>query len=630
MTDIENENIKNTPKTAAKPFMTAGPTLHYSHENVLKNLLLSIIVFAVTCVFWSKILTGYFWSFDYQNLASPKSWHLGNTLMIGVSIFEYPWLILVVAIMMAIILIAPILISQLMSFRYSIIFIVLTAILANLPGFAICLTISCIAVASRPLRFRSRFISASLCTMPALIYWGFFGQAKLAEPIQWGFSFTPWICAWIISLATAGIVLGIGHITRYKPGLVWITSAAMLITAIAVFEKHVGFDELDYQLYIAKNDPQQIPQFRDHSITEALDKTISTPAVKEYIVKGYFYPTEPELLREKLKDEIKKSLSQNRWPSWFIVPDEIDYQNIKQSLTQQYDLFIKKRPQSKRMPIALYYKALLDDYSLDVKALDTQDETLHFYFDYPFERSRETWYRLYSEFGNSPESIEARWRIAIHWAGQGRFEQANNICEQAQDMIRKILQTSAEEKEADDTIFSTFKPPADTAITRFKLTDLRRRLNRLQSIISPENRTEDSQSDKILSDLVMIDPHSLSAESQLNLLLDKTNSKSPLRDNILLEQIKLINDPQLKAQQLYDLHKKYKNTDGGLEALYELALLKIKFWRDQSAKDILIKKDKLIDARNCLTDFISLYPDSIFTAQAQKNLQDMPSVEASQ
>jgi len=624
---MENKNNKNAPVATAKSFMTAGPTLHYSHENVIKCLLLTITVFATTCIFWSKILTGYLWSFEYQNLISLQSWHIGYAITTGVGIFEYPWLIFVVAMMMAIISITPILVSQLMSFRYSLIFIFLTAILANLPGFAICLLISCIAVACRPLRFRSRFISVSLCTTPLLLYYGFFGQAKLAEPIQWGFSFTPWIAAWLISLAMAGIILGIGHFTRYKPGTVWITATVILVTAIAVFEKHIGFAELDYQLYIAKNDPQQIKEFHDHSITEAINKTISTPAVKEYILKGYFYPTEQAQLRAKLKEEIKKALSQNRWPSWFIVTDELNYQMKRELLTQQYDLFINKRPLSKRMPIALYYKAILDDYNLDVQALDTEEEMLHFYSDYPLERSRETWYRLYSEFGNSPESIEARWRIAMHWAGQGRFEQANNLCTQAQDMINKMLLTPVDKKDSEDNIFSTFKPPANTVITHFKLIDIQRRINRLQNTISPENRTEDSQSDKLLADFVMINPHSISAEAQLNLLLEKTNSNSPLRDNILLEQFKLISDPQLKAQQLQDLHKKYKNTDGGQNALYELALLKIKIWRDLSDKEIQLKKDKLIEARKCLTDFIELYPDTIFTQHAKKNLQDLPSVE---
>ena len=141
---MENKNAKSAPKTTAKSFMTAGPTLHYSHENVLKCLMLAIIAFAVTCIFWSKMLTGYLWSFDYQNLTSPQLWYLGNVLTTGISIFEYPWLILVVAMMMAIISITPILISQLMSFRYSLPFILMVAILADLPGFAVSLLISCI------------------------------------------------------------------------------------------------------------------------------------------------------------------------------------------------------------------------------------------------------------------------------------------------------------------------------------------------------------------------------------------------------------------------------------------------------------------------------------------------------
>jgi len=51
--------------------------------------------------------------------------------------------------------------------------------------------------------------------MPSLLYWGFFGQAKLAEPIQWGFSFTPWIAAWLFSLAIAAIVLLVLLVMRY-------------------------------------------------------------------------------------------------------------------------------------------------------------------------------------------------------------------------------------------------------------------------------------------------------------------------------------------------------------------------------------------------------------------------------
>ena len=91
--------------------------------------------------------------------------------------------------------------------------------------------------------------------------------------------------------------------------------------------------------------------------------------------------------------------------------------------------------------------------------------------------------------------------------------------------------------------------------------------------------------------------------------------------------MQLITDPQLQLQQLQGLHEKYKNTDGGQQALYKLALLKIKIWRDQDEQDVELRKQKLSQARDCLTNFIKLYPKSIFAPQAQKNLQDLPATE---
>ena len=100
--------------------MAVGPTLHYSHENVQRCWKLAVAVFAAGCVFWSKILTGSLWSFDFQALISPKFWNLGQYTITGVSIFEYPWQILVLGLLMGIIAVAPVLVSQLMSFSYSV------------------------------------------------------------------------------------------------------------------------------------------------------------------------------------------------------------------------------------------------------------------------------------------------------------------------------------------------------------------------------------------------------------------------------------------------------------------------------------------------------------------------------
>ena len=131
---MDDKETEKPPKVAPKSFMAVGPTLHYSHSNVQRCWLLAILAYGVSCLFWSKILTGSFWSFNFQTVTSPKLWRLGQSIMTGVSIFEYPWQILVLGLLMGILAVVPVLISQLMSFRYSLPFILAVFFLANLPA----------------------------------------------------------------------------------------------------------------------------------------------------------------------------------------------------------------------------------------------------------------------------------------------------------------------------------------------------------------------------------------------------------------------------------------------------------------------------------------------------------------
>ena len=621
---MDNKQAEKTPKVVSKSFMAVGPTLHYSHANVQRCWLLAVAAYAVSCLFWSKILTGSFWAFDLNTIISPTQWHFGRFTVNGVSIFEYPWQILVLGLLMGILAIVPVLISQLMSFSHSLPFIFAAFFLADLPAFAACILISCVAAACRPLRFRSRFIAIVLCALPQLLYWGYFGGIKGVEPIQWGFSFTPWINAGLVGMAIAGLVLGIGHFTRYRPGLVWAFTSLVLVIAVVVFEVKIGFDELDYQLYVAKNNPEQASEFHDHSITEALDQTLTNPAVRRYLA-GFFYPTEPIPLRAELKKEIQIQLSRDRWPSWFIVPDELNYQAKKQWLLEQYDKFIKARPKSHRMPIALYYKAILNEYSPDTDGLG-QREVLHFYSDYPYEMTQEIWYRLYTEFGDSPESLDARWRIAMYWAGKGRFEQADKLLAEAQALVAERLNQLEEQKTANGTFFSQFRPPAESVITTSKLTELQRKLNLLHNLISSQNRTSDPSSAARLAKFVLLNPHSLNYNRELEGLLIQMDQNDPLRDNVLLAQTQLIADEQLRADKLSELHRRYQDTDGGMQALYELGLLKRRLWSQQDDSNPEQRKRYLAETRATLTTFINLYPASFFAEQVRKNLDDLPSL----
>lgn len=619
-----NGNEK-TPIVTSKSFLAVGPTLHYSHANVLSFWLLTVLAFAGVCLFWSKILTGSLFPFSPESVTSPQHWQIGRLLLSGTSIFEYPWQILVLTLFMAVLAVAPVLTSQLLSFIFSIPFILAVFFLADLPAFAVSLLVSCIAVACRPLRFRSRFISLALCMMPQLLYWGFLGSAKGVEPIKWGFSFTPWVGAWLFGLGIAGVVLGIGHFTRYRPGQIWLSTTIVLIIAAVVFKFGVGYGELDYQLYVARNNPEQITEFHDHSITNALDQAITNPAVTRYL-GGFFYPTEPIALRKELKQEIQAQLAYDRWPTWFAVPAELRYQEKRQWLLGQYEQFIMHRSKSKRMPIALYYKALLTEYSPDTRLRD-EKETLHFYNDYPFDRSRVVWYRLYAEFGSSPESLDARWRVAMHWAGQGKFEQADALISDTQTLLDKRLKLLAEEQPSEESLFSMFRPPSDSVMTVSKLTELQRKLSQLQTLISTENRTNKTDSAKRLARFVMLNPYSPDYADRLEELLTEMGKNDPLQDNVLLARVKLLPDEQLRAERLAELHRRYENTDAGCQALYELALLKIHFWRQQDESNVEQKKRYLADARTALNNFLKMYPDSFCTEQVKKNLASLPTAD---
>jgi len=621
---MENKEAEKTPIAVSKSFMAVGPTLHYSHRNVQRCWLLAAVAFGLSCLFWSKITTGDFWTFGFQKITMSVFWRLSESLTTGVSIFEYPWQIFVLGLLMGILAAVPILMSQLMSFRYSVIFILEVFFLANLPGFALCLLISCIAAACRPLRFRSRFIAIALCTAPQLIYWGYFGRLRAVEPIEWGFSFAPWIVAWLDSLTIAGFVLGIGHYTRYRPGLNWVFTLLTLVIAVVVFEVAIGFDELDYQLYIAKNNPEQISTFHDHSITEALDETVRDPTTKKYL-ESFFYPTEPIALRAELKREIQIQLSyDDRWPDWFIVPDHLMYQKEKGQLLQEYDLFIEKRPNSRRMSIALYYKALLTEYSPDTNLLG-QKEILHFYSDYPHERAARIWWALFQDFSNSPESIEARWRVAMQWAGRGMFEQADELLIQAQVMLEtEQVKRRQAEQALSESPFGLFRPPPESVLTTLKLSDLQRRIHQSRILISTENRTEDPGSIDRLAKFVLLNPHAPEYAQHLEALFGQTQDGDRLRDNILLAQAILVADELLRVKKLSDVHEKYSQTDAGIQALYELGLLKISLWRQQEATNVEVKKKYLDEARATLTSFIELYPESFHTEQVRMNLDGLP------
>jgi outer membrane protein assembly factor BamD (BamD/ComL family) len=172
-----------------------------------------------------------------------------------------------------------------------------------------------------------------------------------------------------------------------------------------------------------------------------------------------------------------------------------------------------------------------------------------------------------------------------------------------------------------DNLLSAFQPPAETVMTPMRLKALQARLYELKTLLSEENLEGAEGARDRLARFIMLNPHSLDYAAHLDMVLEQAGEQDGLRDNILLAKAKLIEDDQRRAERLNELSREFQNTDGGMQALYELTRLNIGRYQRES------NRDRLVQARNMLTSFLSLYPDSFYVEQVKKNLEDLPQVD---
>lgn len=297
------------------------------------------------------------------------------------------------------------------------------------------------------------------------------------------------------------------------------------------------------------------------------------------------------------------------------------YQEKRQQLLRYFDQFMIRWPNSKRMPLALYSVAMLNEFSPDIRAFG-QTEILRFSGEYPHHENLLIWLKLLERFPQSPESIEARYRYAVHLAGREQFDKADELCEQSIDMIDLCLRQIQPSPQS-DSFWSAFTPASKTLMTPIRLRSLRQRIQELRLFIGPENRQADETSRRRLAQFVMLNPCRRDFPDQVEDLLSKIAEDDPLRDNLLLARAMLISDPAKRAEALSSLHQEQGKTDGGIRAQYELGVLKVGLWKDkQSGEEQRV--DNLRQARTILGGFVSTWPDSIYAGPARELLGSLP------
>jgi hypothetical protein len=148
----------------------------------------------------------------------------------------------------------------------------------------------------------------------------------------------------------------------------------------------------------------------------------------------------------------------------------------------------------------------------------------------------------------------------------------------------------------------------------------------LQTLLSNENLGNNDKNKKLVAQFVLLNPHDVLYKSQLDYLLEQAGENSPLKDNIVLAQIMLISDAIQRADQLGKVAKDYPGTDGGTQAKFEQASLKLTIWKEHQLSE-KEKEKYLAEAQTGLQKFLKDYPSSYLAEQAQEKLAVLPAAK---
>jgi len=339
---------------------------------------------------------------------------LGSLLVDPISVQDVPMQIPIVGLLMAALISIPILVAILYRFWCSLPLIAVVGFIAVMPWLAITLLASCILAAIKPLRTRFRFMSALIGLVPAVVYlalaWAGTTEAVVGriDPVDRIKFVAPWVLAVVASTLVFAVVLLTAKLVDYRPGAVTPLLAVMFALPVALFEFHVGRDELYYRL------------LEDLDRAYSVDVDVSVAWEETARRAWQQHPLPRPSWEETRKVEEEKWLFELATDS---RPREAEWEQRRSELVYRCDQFRRQFPDSRYAPNALFLKGRTLDRRLDLVEF-RRTRWVRYYDDFPCAASRESWRILLENRAESPLGAVAALRIAQFEARDGDMDRA--------------------------------------------------------------------------------------------------------------------------------------------------------------------------------------------------------------
>ncbi|MCE5277267.1 MAG: hypothetical protein ABFD92_02800 [Planctomycetaceae bacterium] len=378
---------------------------------------ISAVLFAAVCAFQQYLTSGRWINFSAMAYLQDVKKPIGHILLNPLPVLQYPWMILITGLILAILVFVPVIVAVLYHLRFAAIFIVIQAVVSHTPVLAMVSAVGCLLAARTRLRSEMPFVAAILGLIPAAAYLHLMGYLGLntatVMSLQRWVLYAPFLVATVAAVLACGMVLTLASLTGFRPGVIWPVLLALTAAPVTLFYTQVRADELDYRLLI-----EGLP---------AGDALLETRKFSDWLKASNAQGLTGQTLENQIESDLKAQRSRI-------------FQSCKQ--------FLESHPASRRAPEILWVQA--QGMSLQVDRQAMAAGLLAYTSTWPLQGSASDFTRLVQSFPSSQQAALARLQLAQLDLRNGKADAAiEHLLDAQKRLAAAVLNTRPEAREAD-------------------------------------------------------------------------------------------------------------------------------------------------------------------------------------
>ncbi len=562
---------------------------------------INLCVYASLSIFLFWMRQAKLFDFSPASYFSTVHQTIMDFLAFPINITEAPVLIPILGMVMAALIAAPVLVSQLYGFRFSLLFVGCVLIFAHLPVLSLFLLICSFIAATSKHKLPFKFGVALLSLIPIALYFYVATRgANLLEfrPIDPTLLYAPWVFAMVAAAAISGSVLLVAALLKYRPGGILVSMLPFFIVPLILFDRYIGSDLLEFRILAYQFIPGK--------------SMIFTPVDISGLV---FESTLKQWRRYRIRN-LQTIIDIARFEFPFTAHKVL--QKDQQTVIDACNAFLRKYPSSQYVPNALYILGLANDMRFDYSVLDKK-WTVEYHTDFVCKRSKTVWQKLVREYPNSLYAQPARLRLAILAVRNEQIEQAKRFLQDLLEYNKRLAHKTTTMPTRGITSFKQLlTKPMQFDIPQVNLVQVTIDAKKLFELIE-YNANDPQYHAKPLAEMLKLDKtHPKYQDHLLELAIKYPNSE--LHDNLLVQYALQERNPVTRKSILTRYAEMFRNTDAGAQALFELARL------EQSLGLVNLDRQSYELARKHYKLLIARFPRSVFANLAQQQLKQLKSM----